>query len=150
MSLRLAGFLSGSIFGAGLLISGMTRPDKVVGFLDITGRWDASLAVVMASALLVYGLLRRLVLRRPTPVCSAAFREPTRRDIDGRLIAGAALFGLGWGLAGYCPGPAIVSLSSSAEAVLFVAAMLSGMGLFQLVSRGRAPNRASSPVGGRS
>jgi len=120
--------LSGLVFGAGLVVSGMTRPDVVVGFLDLLGPWDPSLGVVMVGALPVHTPLRRVIDHRTAPLCSTSFSRPTRRDIDGRLVGGAALFGVGWGLAGYCPGPAVVSaLPGGPKAITFVAAMLGGM-----------------------
>ena len=121
----LAGFAAGGLFGAGLLISQMTNPDKVLSFLDIFGDWDPSLAFVMGAALLVTVIGYRFVLRRSAPLFEGQFRLPTRTDIDGRLIGGAALFGAGWGLAGLCPGPAMASLSFGGLSVLvFVIAML--------------------------
>jgi uncharacterized membrane protein YedE/YeeE len=121
----LASFVAGGLFGAGLLISQMTNPDKVLSFLDIFGDWDPSLAFVMGAALLVTLIGYRFVLRRSAPLFEGQFRLPTRTDIDGRLIGGAALFGAGWGLAGLCPGPAMASLSFGGLSVLvFVIAML--------------------------
>jgi uncharacterized protein len=120
--------VSGALFGAGLAISGMTRPQKVIGFLDPFGAWDPSLAFVMMGAIGVHLLAYRLIRRRSSPLLAQSFLIPTRRDIDLRLIAGAGLFGIGWGLGGYCPGPAITSLTSGAAGVaVFVAAMLAGM-----------------------
>lgn len=121
----LASFAAGGLFGAGLLISQMTNPDKVLSFLDIFGDWDPSLAFVMGAALIVTLIGYRFVLRRSAPLFEGRFRLPTRTDIDGRLIGGAALFGAGWGLAGLCPGPAMASLSFGGLPVLvFVVAML--------------------------
>jgi uncharacterized membrane protein YedE/YeeE len=126
-------FLAGMTFAVGLGIAGMTQPGKVVGFLDVAGSWDPSLAFVMAGAVSVYGGLYRLILRRGRPLLSPTFATTTRSDIDARLVAGAALFGVGWGLAGYCPGPSIVSLAIGELPVLvFVAAMLVGMRLADL------------------
>lgn len=122
--LLLAGF-AGALFGIGLLISQMTNPSKVLAFLDILGDWDPSLAFVMGGALLVTLIGYRLVLRRAAPIYAQKFRLPTRNDIDGRLVLGAALFGIGWGLAGLCPGPALASLTfGGASVVTFVIAML--------------------------
>lgn len=128
MALVLPG-LAGALFGAGLLVSGMTRPDKVVGFLDLGGSWDPSLAFVMAGAAMVYALLFRVIrMRRQEPWFDIAFHVPTRRDLDAPLIIGAAIFGAGWGLGGLCPGPALVAAASgSGSALAFVAAMLVGM-----------------------
>ena len=118
----------GILFALGLGLSGMMQPAKVVAFLDVAGAWDPSLAFVMVGAIGVYLPLYRLVLRRSTPVVTDTFQIPTVSAIDTRLVGGAALFGLGWGAAGFCPGPAIASLSSGAVPVLaFVAAMGVGM-----------------------
>ncbi|MCA9650882.1 MAG: YeeE/YedE family protein [Myxococcales bacterium] len=138
MGRQLAALVSGLLFSAGLLIGGMTDPMKVVGFLDFTGDWDPSLAFVMGGAILVYGPLFRLVSRRPRPRFDTKFFLPTRRDIDLRLLVGAALFGVGWGLGGFCPGPALVStMSLSTEAITFAGSMLVGMAGFQLWTRVR-------------
>lgn len=130
----------GLIFGVGLVISGMTRPDKVIGFLDVAGAWDPSLMFVMGGGVAVYAVAWQVVRRWKAPLVAPVFALPTRRDIDGRLVAGAALFGLGWGIGGYCPGPALVSVPSGQSAVLvFVAAMIGGMQLFRVWdARGRA------------
>jgi uncharacterized protein len=117
---------SGALFGAGLLVSGMTRPDKVIGFLDVLGSWDPSLAFVMIGAIAVHFVAQRLMHRRPAPLYAPKWSIPSRRDIDLRLIAGAAIFGAGWGIAGYCPGPAVTSLASGGGAIVFVIAMLAG------------------------
>jgi len=121
--------LAGALFGTGLLVSGMTSPAKVIGFLDVTGDWDPSLAFVMAGAVAVYSLVFSWISRRGgNPWFDSQFHLPTRRDLDLPLVAGAALFGLGWGLAGWCPGPGIVSAASgSVDAIVFVVAMLAGM-----------------------
>lgn len=126
--LLLAG-LAGALFGAGLLISGMTQPARVIAFLDVTRGWDPSLAFVMGGAIAVYGIaLRWIRRRRPAPWFDVEFHLPTRRDLDPPLVAGAALFGIGWGLGGLCPGPGIVSAAAGSLAGLaFVAAMLAGM-----------------------
>lgn len=121
-------FLCGAVFSAGLMISGMINPQKVIGFLDIFGRWDASLGFVMAGAVGVNFIGHRLVLRRKAPFFGNGFALPTRRDIDRELVIGSGLFGIGWGLAGLCPGPAIAALGvSPAKAALFIAGMLAGM-----------------------
>jgi uncharacterized membrane protein YedE/YeeE len=120
--------VSGVIFGLGLALSGMTRPEKVRGFLDFTGAWDPSLAFVMGGAVLVHALAFRLITRRKSPVFAAKFALPTRRDLDAKLLGGAALFGVGWGLGGFCPGPGITSLVGGAAPVaFFVLAMLVGI-----------------------
>jgi uncharacterized protein len=121
----LVGLTAGLLFGAGLVLGGMTDPAKVRGFLDFGGNWDPSLALVMAGAIAAHLPAYRLIRKRSAPVLAASFQVPTRKDIDAKLLLGAALFGLGWGLGGYCPGPAVTSLTTGAPAVLaFVAAML--------------------------
>lgn len=131
-------FVTGLVFALGLALAGMTDPMKVIGFLDVAGAWDPSLAFVMGGAVLVYGLLSRFITRRDAPLLDARFFLPTRRDIDARLVAGAALFGVGWGLGGYCPGPALVStMSFGTSALVFTAAMLTGMALFSVGQRAR-------------
>jgi uncharacterized membrane protein YedE/YeeE len=120
--------VAGLLFGVGLAIAGMTRPEKVAGFLDITGAWDPSLAFVMVGAIGVHFVLHRLVLRRTAPLFDDRFHMPTRRDISPRLVVGAGLFGVGWGLGGFCPGPALTSAAAGAlPALVFVAAMTAGM-----------------------
>src|SRR6266511_1988982 len=104
-----ASFLAGVLFGGGLTISQMVNPQKVTDFLDFFGRWDPSLAFVMGGALAVTAVLFRFVLRRPRPLYAWEFHAPTSRTIDARLVGGSTLFGIGWGLAGFCPGPAIAS-----------------------------------------
>lgn len=129
-----AGF-AGLVFGLGLVISGMTRPAKVQGFLDVTGAWDPSLAFVMVGAIAVHFVLLRVVRRRRAPLFGATFHLPTRNDLDPKLIGGAAIFGVGWGLGGICPGPALVDLGSGlAPAAVFVAAMAIGMVIQKAVS----------------
>lgn len=119
---------TGLLFGVGLLVSGMTQPAKVVGFLDVLGEWDPSLAFVMAGAIAVHFLAYRLVPRLGKPVWAERWGVPTRRDVDRRLLAGAALFRAGWGLGGYCPGPALTAVFSGASTtLLFTGAMLAGM-----------------------
>jgi uncharacterized protein len=142
MPIIVASFLSGLIFGAGLLISGMTDPEKVLGFLDIFGAWDATLAFVMAGAVAVAAIGFLLARRRGAPFLAATYRWPTRRDLDAPLMIGAVLFGVGWGLVGICPGPAIVNLAGlSMPIIVFVAAMILGMAGFELW---RAQNAAGS------
>ena len=129
---RLAGFVAGLLFAAGLALGGMTQPLKVISFLDFTGgSWDPSLALVMAGALAVYFVGFRVVVAQDRPVFADAFCVPTRRDMPPRLFLGATLFGIGWALAGFCPGPALVSFGAGmAEAFYFVPAMLVGMAIF--------------------
>lgn len=118
----------GLLFGAGLVVSGMTQPAKVVSFLDLLGGWDASLAFVMGGAIVVHTLAYRQVAAMARPLWSARWSLPTRVDVDHRLLLGAALFGAGWGLGGYCPGPAITAVPAGApETVLFTGAMIVGM-----------------------
>lgn len=134
----LAAFAAGLIFGLGLIVSGMADPYKVIGFLDLAGRWDPSLAFVMAGAILVGAVAYHFAEKRGTPVFGGAMRLPTTRDIDRRLVLGSTVFGIGWGLAGYCPGPALVSLGSGQDkAVVFVLAMVAGMALYELLERYR-------------
>jgi len=123
----------GFLFGVGLALSGMTDTHKVIGFLDVAGSWDSDLLWVMGSALATSFCLTPLVLKRKTPIFAAAFSLPARSDIDAKLLSGAALFGCGWGLFGYCPGPAIVALPlGDTSTLVFVAGMALGMGLTQL------------------
>ena len=118
---------AGFVFGIGLWISGMANPKKVLGFLDITGDWDASLMLVMGGAVVVTLLAFRFIPRMGKPIFEMKFEMPTRKDIDLPLVAGAAIFGIGWGTAGYCPGPALTALSTlSTESIVFVIAMLAG------------------------
>ncbi len=120
-------FALGALFAIGLGISGMTQPTKVIGFLDVAGHWDPALMFVMGGAVVVTFLGYRWVLRRPLPLLAGRFDIPTRSDIDASLLGGAALFGIGWGLAGFCPGPAIVALAGgSLDVLMFVAAMFVG------------------------
>ncbi len=125
--------ISGVIFGFGLSLSGMINPRVVTGFLDVTGEWNPALLAVMAGALLVAGIAYRVILRQPRPVCEEKFHLPQNKVIDHDLVRGALMFGVGWGLAGICPGPAVAALALNIpKAYLFVAAMLAGMGVFEL------------------
>jgi uncharacterized membrane protein YedE/YeeE len=151
--LVVASFLAGLLFALGLAISGMTQPAKVIGFLDLTGDWDPSLTCVMAGAIGVHALLSRLIRQRPAPLFAAAFSLPTRSDINANLVGGAALFGLGWGISGFCPGPAVTSLASGrAAATIFVVSMLAGMYLYKLIEGSQAyhaqtmPQHTASPL----
>lgn len=120
--------LGGFLFALGLGLSGMTNPKKIVGFLDLFGHWDPSLLAVMAAAVLSYAFLYRLIARRPAPLWDTKFHLPTRRDVDRRLVWGSAIFGMGWAIAGLCPGPGLAALvSGSSYAIVFVVAMLLGM-----------------------
>lgn len=126
---NIVALIAGLLFALGLVVSGMTQPAKVIGFLDVTGKWDPSLAFVMGGALLVTLIAFAITPREgKQPWFAAKFELPTRKDIDAKLIGGAALFGIGWGLAGYCPGPAFAALyAGGLDIVLFVAALLCGM-----------------------
>ena len=133
----LTSFVSGLVFAIGLVVAGMTNPAKVLGFLDIAGAWDPSLMFVMGGAILVYAPLCRVVTRRKT-AWAGPLHLPTRRDIDSRLVLGGILFGVGWGLAGLCPGPAIVALASFGPGMLVCSgSMLAGMALRAAWERGR-------------
>jgi len=128
----LGALVSGLLFGAGLFLSGMTNPAKVLGFLDVAGSWDPSLAFVMGGALGLNALAYAATRRRPRPLFAESFALPTLRDVDRELMAGAGLFGVGWGLVGLCPGPALANLSRGELPVCeFVAAMALGMLLRQ-------------------
>ena len=130
---------SGTIFGAGLALGGMTDPARVRGFLDVLGAWDPTLAFVMAGALVPMAIAWRFANKRAAPLVDVEFHVPETRTIDARLLAGAALFGIGWGIAGLCPGPAIADLAlRPAPAAVFVAAMLIGFALHRLLDRPRA------------
>lgn len=127
----LTALVSGTLFGLGLAVSGMMNPAKVIGFLDVAGAWDPTLAFVMGGALLVTIPAFRLILGRPRPVLADGFSLPTRSTVDPRLIGGSALFGVGWGLSGFCPGPAVAALVTGLAPVFaFVAAMAAGMVLY--------------------
>ena len=129
----LSALAAGLVFGLGLTVSQMIDPAKVLGFLDFAGDWDPSLALVMGGALAVTAIGNRFVLSGQGPLFAQTFQLPTRRDIDAKLVGGGALFGIGWGLAGLCPGPALTGLGlGRIEIVIFVIAMLAGMGAFRL------------------
>lgn len=126
-------FVTGLIFGLGLILSGMTDPSKVIGFLDITGNWDPSLAFVMGGAILVGSIAFHFAKGRTKAISGDAMRLPTATQIDRPLVLGGLAFGAGWGLSGYCPGPALASLAQGgAKPVIFVAAMLAGMAIYEL------------------
>jgi uncharacterized membrane protein YedE/YeeE len=127
-TVRLSVLLSGLLFGLGLTLSGMINPGKVIGFLDLAGNWDPSLALVMMAALAVTVPSFHLILKRKRPLFEEKFFLPTKLDIDPQLISGAALFGIGWGLAGLCPGPALAGIASlNSSVIIFVAAMIAGI-----------------------
>lgn len=130
--------LVGLVFGLGLVVSGMADPAKVLGFLDLAGRWDPSLAFVMVGAIAVATPAFAIARRRERSLTGAPMQLPTARQIDRRLVLGSLAFGIGWGLAGFCPGPALVALGAGlAPAAIFVAAMLAGMGLHTLIEARR-------------
>ena len=132
----LVALASGALFGAGLAVSHMVDPAKILGFLDVAGDWDPSLAFVMGGAVAVTAVAFPLVLRRPHPLGVEGFSVSAARAIDGRLVGGAGLFGVGWGLVGLCPGPAIASLAfGRIETVVFLVAMVAGAALFNAVPR---------------
>ena len=132
---------AGFVFGIGLWVSGMANPKKVLGFLDVAGNWDASLVLVMGGAVAVTSIAFRLVLKREMPLLEKKFILPTAKDIDLRLVAGAAIFGIGWGIGGYCPGPALTAFATlQADPLAFVAAMIAGGLLHNVVSsQGASP-----------
>ncbi len=139
---------AGVLFGLGLAVSRMVSPAKVLGFLDVAGRWDPSLALVMAGALIVTVPAFSPTLRLAKPVCADRFDVPTKSAIDGRLVGGATIFGVGWGLVGFCPGPAIASLGyGRVETLVFLAATIVGMLLFRLVPGPVAPRRPAAASG---
>lgn len=129
-------FLSGLIFAVGLGISGMTQPHIVRGFLDVFGNWDPRLLGVMVGAIFVHATAFRFIKKRTSPLLEETFQLPSKKDIDGRLILGAAIFGIGWGWTGICPGPGLVALlSGDVRFILFIGALLIGMITFQFVQR---------------
>lgn len=132
----LVALIAGLLFGLGLTVSGMINPAKVLNFLDLAGHWDPSLAFVMAGAIPVAAVGFALARQRPAPLCAPAFYGPTKTRVDVRLVSGAVLFGIGWGLVGYCPGPALAAVGfGNWRTLLFIAAMLVGMGAFQILDR---------------
>ncbi len=141
----LVALITGTVFGAGLAISGMTDPGKVIGFLDLAGKWDPSLAFVMGAALCISLPTFQLLRGRSRPILADRYFLPTKKDLDPQLISGAVFFGVGWGIAGLCPGPAIASLASaSPQIAAFVVAMVAGMWLRDWL----APSASSAASGG--
>ncbi|MFZ9254825.1 MAG: DUF6691 family protein [Hylemonella sp.] len=141
---RITEFVAGLLFGLGLLLSGMSDPGKVLGFLDLLGSWDPSLALVMAGAILVGMLAFTVAKKRTINFLGGALHLPTANQIDRRLVIGALLFGAGWGLAGFCPGPSLVSMfSGQPKAAVFVLAMVIGMLLYEAADRWIHRPRAS-------
>lgn len=144
MSLLMA-LLSGLLFGLGLIVSGMTDPSKVLGFLDLAGAWDPSLALVMSGALLVGFFAFRMAAGRSTSILGESMRLPTATHIDRRLVLGGLVFGVGWGLAGYCPGPALASVAlGGLKPLVFFIAMVAGMVLFELLEGLKASLRGKA------
>ena len=143
---RITEFIVGLLFGLGLMLSGMTDPGKVIGFLDLFGAWDPSLALVMGGAILVSFFAFTVAKKRTTTFLGGVLRFPTNMDIDKKLVVGSVLFGAGWGLAGFCPGPAMVSMADGQpKALVFVLAMLVGMLGFELMDRFvHAPRKTKS------
>lgn len=139
----ISAFIVGLIFGVGLILAGMTDPSKVIGFLDIAGNWDPSLAFVMGGAILVGLVAFRFARQRTANFLGGSIHLPTRRDIDLRLVGGSLVFGIGWGMAGFCPGPALTALGTgNSKAMIFVVAMVAGMALFEAADRlWHAPRR---------
>ena len=138
---------AGALFGAGLAISGMADPQRVRGFLDLFGRWDPTLAFVMGGALMPMAIAWRFRKRMTAPLLAVEFSVPTRRDLDVRLVGGAAVFGVGWGVAGLCPGPAIADLAiAPGPAAIFVLAMLGGMGVYRLLPAAPARQPSQEPA----
>jgi hypothetical protein len=132
----ISAFITGLIFGIGLIISGMTNPAKIIDFLDITGQWDPSLLLVMLGAVSITFFAFRFVERKSVSLLGDNIQLPKKTGLDKPLILGAVLFGIGWGLAGYCPGPALASLSSGLlPPVLFVLTMITGMGVFEIYKK---------------
>jgi len=137
-------FVAGLVFGLGLIIAGMANPAKILGFLDLAGKWDPSLALVMAGAIAVGLVAFALARRRTVSAIGLPMQLPSASTLDARLILGSLVFGIGWGLAGFCPGPAIVALGAGyTKAAVFVVAMLLGMGAFELIQRGVTRRQAA-------
>lgn len=137
--------LAGLVFGIGLMVSGMANPAKVLGFLDLAGRWDPSLGLVMAGAISVGLIAFAFASRRTRTLLGAEMKLPSARGIDRRLVGGSLLFGVGWGVAGFCPGPAVLALGmGESKAVLFVVAMLVGMGIFEWRERRRSAQQSTA------
>lgn len=139
MKFSFASLFAGLVFGLGLIVSGMANPEKVLGFLDIAGAWDPSLAFVMGGAILVGVVAFAVARKRTLSFLGFEMKMPTSNHIDKRLILGGLMFGIGWGIAGFCPGPGLVALGAGEiKAAVFVAAMVAGMGIFEVIERSRA------------
>ncbi len=143
----LVALLAGTLFGAGLAISGMTDPGKVIGFLDLAGQWDPSLAFVMGAAICISLPTFQLLRGRSRPVFASQYFLPTKQDLDPQLILGAVFFGIGWGIAGLCPGPAIANLASASPEILgFVVAMVAGMWLRERMNSSSSKGGAETSI----
>ncbi|HSV29885.1 MAG TPA: DUF6691 family protein [Candidatus Omnitrophota bacterium] len=141
---NVSSYLAGLLFGAGIMLSGMADPANVLGFFDVFGAWNPTLGFVMAGGLMVSFVGYRYCMSRPGPVCAAVYQIPSRQDVDRRLVAGAALFGIGWGMAGYCPGPAMIAAGGGfTEAASFTAAMAVGMLAWRMVEQSLDRSRAA-------
>jgi uncharacterized membrane protein YedE/YeeE len=141
----LCALVSGALFGAGLVVLGMTDPERVIGFLDMFGHFDPRLGFVLGGAVLVTIVTFRVVLRMPKPLAAPRFELPSARQIDRQLLVGATIFGIEWGIGGYCPGPAVAGLAvGSSEAIWFVAAMLVGSNIYGWATARRKPHVATS------
>lgn len=139
--------LAGLVFGVGLIVSGMANPERVLGFLDLAGNWDPSLAFVMAGAIAVGAIAFTFARKRTVSLLGLQMKMPTATQLDRRLVGGSLMFGVGWGIAGFCPGPALVALGAGeVKAVVFVAAMLVGMAVFELFERRRATRGGAGPT----
>lgn len=139
MKFSLASLFAGLIFGFGLIVSGMANPEKVLGFLDIAGLWDPSLAFVMGGAIIVGVVAFAVAKRRTLSFLGFSMKIPSNNTIDKRLVVGSLMFGVGWGIAGICPGPGIVALGAGeTKAAVFVVSMVAGMAIFELIERNRA------------
>ncbi|MEY4544748.1 MAG: hypothetical protein RL685_943 [Pseudomonadota bacterium] len=144
MKRNAAVFGTGALFALGLALSGMTKPSKIMGFLDLAGHWDASLAFVMLGAIAVHFVAYRVIRRRSSPLFDTQFHVPTRKDVDLRLVLGAALFGVGWALGGFCPGPGLVAAGGgSLHAAVFLVGMTLGMLIEHVVARTVARPKAA-------
>lgn len=142
---NVSALLSGLLFGLGLILSGMSDPSKVLGFLDLAGEWDPSLAFVMGGAVAIGALLFPFATKRKKSLLGNTMRLPTSTTIDRRLVLGGLTFGVGWGLAGYCPGPALASLMyGSAKPWVFIIAMLAGMALFELFESAKGKDKSKA------
>ena len=143
--LLFASLLAGLVFGLGLIVSGVADPAKVLGFLDLAGKWDPSLALVMGGAIAVGLVAFAVAKKRTVSLIGAPMHLPQARDIDRRLVLGSVVFGIGWGLAGFCPGPALVALGQGhVKAFIFVVAMLAGMGIFEFLEQRKGTRAAQA------